>query len=1096
MSTPALPKARPVLAFLVCASVFALGAAPAAAQTPVVQHDFENGTAQGWIPRGPVTLTNTDEVGSRTGLPGRSLRTTGRTAGFHGPSLETLGLLTKGATYQVSVWVRLQAGRPATQLKVTMQRALPTGTSFDTIAQSAATGVTDAGWTQLSGLYAFAGTDPTGLLLYVEATDPTSAYYIDDFRIDKIADPAGPPPNTTGLSSTFESGTTEGWTPRIGREALTVSSADAHGGANSLLVTNRQAAFDGPNFNVTNVMFNGSRYRVSLWAKLAPGAPGPQQLRVSLQRNAGTVTTFHTVIGNTNVTADAWVRLVATYDVALANSSLFLYVESASSLASFYVDDVQVTYIPSPTIEPDLPSVAQSLAGFFPIGAAVRSATIAGVHGDLLKKHFNSITSENDMKWDATEPQPGNFTFANADQQVAFAQANGMRVRGHTLAWHGQTPAWVFTDPLTGTTMLPTPGNHDLLLARLDSHVRNVVSHFGSKVYAWDVVNEVIDEGQADCMRKSTWFNVTGKDFIDTAFRVAREVAPDAVLFINDYNTTISSKRSCLFALVADLKARGIPVDGVGHQMHNNLEFPPVADMVATLDLFGTLGVTQHVTEMDVSIYTGSNNAPIANYDEIPAERFLRQARHYRDYFQVFRDHKDQLTSVTLWGLADDSTWLTSSGRVNGPLLFDDQLRHKLAYDGVVEPDSLPKDPASVSLANLTQTYDGGPHAVTITTTPAGLPVDVLYDGSAAPPVNAGTYHVDAVIDHPNWAGSAQGTLVVERAPAAVVLGGLSQAYTGIPRAVTVTTIPVGLPVTLTYDGSSAPPTDPGSYAVVAVVADPNYVGAASGTLTIAVTSLVRHAPVVNGRVEGSLQVLLPESATLNGGAAITGDLLVPGTPIVRLNGSPSYGGTRDGAGSASPSGYTITLNGGAQLRQVVGRTDPAGLPAVPPPPRPAGTRDVVLNGPGGSVGSFSTLRNLTLNGGAGTVSVPAGTYGTFTVNGSGTLVLGEAGATTPSVYNLQGLVLNGDSRLTVVGPVVINVAAGVTANASIGTAGHPEWLDLNLAAGGLTVNGSASLHGFVTAPVGAVAVNGAITGGIAADRLTVNGGGVLRVVD
>ena len=312
----------------------------------------------------------------------------------------------------------------------------------------------------------------------------------------------------------------------------------------------------------------------------------------------------------------------------------------------------------------------------------------------------------------------------------------------------------------------------------------------------------------------------------------------------------------------------------------------------------------------------------------------------------------------------------------------------------------------------------------------------------------------------------------------------------------TVSTIPPGLAVTVTYSGSSAPPTDPGSYAVVATVVDPNHVGAASGTLTIAVTTLVRHAPVINGRVEGSVQVLLPESATLNGGAAVTGDLLVPGTPTVRLNGSPAYGGTRDGAGSASPSSYTITLNGGARLRQVVRRTDPAALPAVPAPPRPAGTRDVVLNGPGGSVGSFATLRNLTLNGGAGTVSVPAGTYGTFIVNGSGTLVLGEAGATAPSVYNLQGLVLNGGSRLTVVGPVVINMAAGVTANASIGTAAHPEWLDLNLAAGGVTLNGGASLHGFVTAPSGAVTVNGALTGGVAADRLTVNGGGLLRVVD
>src|SRR6185436_17095640 len=163
--------------------------------------------------------------------------------------------------------------------------------------------------------------------------------YIDDFRIDKISDPPGLPPNTTGLGSAFETGTTEGWTSRTGTEVVAASAADAHTGTYSLLTTNRTSAFRGPNFNVTNVMFNGSRYRVSVWAKLAPGS-APGQLRVSLRRNAGTITTFHTVVNNTNVTADAWVRLVATYDVALANSSLFLYVESSGSLASFSIDDV------------------------------------------------------------------------------------------------------------------------------------------------------------------------------------------------------------------------------------------------------------------------------------------------------------------------------------------------------------------------------------------------------------------------------------------------------------------------------------------------------------------------------------------------------------------------------------------------------------------------------------------------------------------------------------------------------------------------------------------------------------------------------------
>src|SRR5262245_16215042 len=293
-----------------------LGRRSVIAQTvAVVQNDFEDGSLQGWIPRGPVTLTNTAEVPAHGGT--RSLKTTGRTAGFHGPSLNAFGLLTKGATYQVTAWVRLVAGEAPTQIRVTMQRTLSGGNSFDSIASSSATGVTDAAWVQLTGLYAFGGNDPSALLLYIESSSATASYYVDDFSIVKIADPPGPPPNTDGLVSTFESGAREGWGPRIGDETVTVTSADAHSGSNSLLTTGRTTAFRGVAVNVTNIMFNGSRYKVSLWAKLAPGEP-PTQLRVSLQRNAGTITDFNQVVGSTTVTSGAWVRLTTTYNVALA----------------------------------------------------------------------------------------------------------------------------------------------------------------------------------------------------------------------------------------------------------------------------------------------------------------------------------------------------------------------------------------------------------------------------------------------------------------------------------------------------------------------------------------------------------------------------------------------------------------------------------------------------------------------------------------------------------------------------------------------------------------------------------------------------------
>src|SRR5215475_1378562 len=697
-----------------------LGRRAAIAQTvAVVQNDFEDGTLQGWIPRGPVTLTNTAEVPAHGGT--RSLKTTGRTAGFHGPSLNAFGLITKGATNQVTAWVRLVAGEAPTQIRITTQRTVSGSNNFDSVASSSATGVTDAAWVQLSGLYSFGGNDPSALLLYIESSSANASYYVDDFSIVKIADPPGPPPNTDGLVSTFESGAREGWGPRIGDETVTVTSADAHSGANSLLTTNRTTAFRGAAVNVTNIMFNGSRYKVSLWAKLAPGE-APTQLRVSLQRNAGTISTFHTVVGNTTVTSDAWVRLTTTYEVALANSSLILYVESEanqpSPLSSFYIDDVQITFVPPQTIEPDLPSVFQAYADFFPVGAAVIPLEITGVHADLLKKHFNSITSGNDFKWDATEPADGTFRFTNADAQVSFAQANNIIVRGHTLLWHNQIPPWVFTDPVTGAPMQKSEANTALLIQRLQNHIRGVAGHFAGKLYAWDVVNEVIDENQSDCLRRSTWYNIIGPQYLDIAFQTAREVDPNAKLFINEFNSTFGSKRTCYFNVVSDLKARGVPVDGVGHQMHNNFEFPPVQGFIDTINMFSTLGVLQHVTEMDVNIYSGSANTSIPNYDEIPLDRHVRVGYHYRDYFEAFKKLKDKIQSVTIWGLADDNTWLNSSGRINAPLLFDDQLKHKLAYTAVMTPlDLLGADLSTSVVADSSAVLSGHDASYTITVT-------------------------------------------------------------------------------------------------------------------------------------------------------------------------------------------------------------------------------------------------------------------------------------------------------------------------------------------------------------------------------------------
>ncbi|HVT73916.1 MAG TPA: ExeM/NucH family extracellular endonuclease [Lacunisphaera sp.] len=358
---------------------------------------------------------------------------------------------------------------------------------------------------------------------------------------------------------------------------------------------------------------------------------------------------------------------------------------------------------------------------------------------------------------------------------------------------------------------------------------------------------------------------------------------------------------------------------------------------------------------------------------------------------------------------------------------------------------------------------------------------------------NAGDY--DVVVS--NSAGSATSntaTLVVNPAPAGLTLSNLVSAYDGTPHPVTVTTAPAGLPVTVTYNGGTNAPTNPGTYTVVATSGSADYTGSVTGTQIITVTALVRHAPTLNGELDGSIQVLSAEGITLNGNAAVTSDLLVPGLPAVKLNGHPVYGGTIDGSGAATPTNFTVTLNGNAALRHLVRRTDPIAMPVVAAPPAPAGTRNVSLNKASDSPGDFATLRNLTLNGNVGQVEVPPGTYGDFTANGNSSFVLGVAGSSNPAVYNLQNLALNGNSRLVIAGPVALTLANGASLNGNVGSPDHPEWLSLEVASGGITLNGGTSLAGFVVAPNGTVTINGnsRLTGNVTADRLTINGNGVL----
>jgi endo-1,4-beta-xylanase len=315
-------------------------------------------------------------------------------------------------------------------------------------------------------------------------------------------------------------------------------------------------------------------------------------------------------------------------------------------------------------------------AEYFYMGVAIPSSFVDNqARVNLIKRHFNSVTADNDMKWSSLQPTEGTFNFTNADKIVAFAQANNMKVRGHCLCWHNQVPAWIFLDG-------GADASKDLVLQRLRTHITTVVNHFKGKVYAWDVVNEAIDDGSS-VYRASKWYTICGEDYIFEAFKAARAADPDAKLFYNDYTAIDPTKRDKIYDLLVKLKAQNL-VDGMGLQGHWNISYPATSLINDAFTKYASLGVELQITEMDVSVYT-SNSSPESAYTNNLA---LLQTEAYSRYFTAFRNFKNEVTGVTFWGLADDYTWLDNfpvAGRKNYPLLFDVNLDPKPAYFEIID---------------------------------------------------------------------------------------------------------------------------------------------------------------------------------------------------------------------------------------------------------------------------------------------------------------------------------------------------------------------------------------------------------------------------
>lgn len=323
------------------------------------------------------------------------------------------------------------------------------------------------------------------------------------------------------------------------------------------------------------------------------------------------------------------------------------------------------------------PSLARAYAARFPVGVAVEPRHLEGMEGRFVAWHFTSLVAENAMKPPALQPREGQFDFTGADRIVDFAVRHGMKVRGHTLLWHEQTPDWIWRGPDGG------PASRELVRERLRNHIATVVGRYRGRVQAWDVVNEVIDPAREDCLRADRWRETLGPDYVEWAFRFAHEADPSARLFINDFYTTQPARRRCLARVVEGLIARGVPVHGIGHQMHVDIANPAPAEVDEAFAQFARLGLENQVTEMDMSFH----DAMRKRYPGSDAELLARQALSYQALFAVFRARPD-VTSVTFWGLSDGHSWLDAgalSARGDRPLLFDARLEPKPAFWSVIQ---------------------------------------------------------------------------------------------------------------------------------------------------------------------------------------------------------------------------------------------------------------------------------------------------------------------------------------------------------------------------------------------------------------------------
>lgn len=322
------------------------------------------------------------------------------------------------------------------------------------------------------------------------------------------------------------------------------------------------------------------------------------------------------------------------------------------------------TWTPVPSDEEGLRALADERDIL--IGSAVRADELFGdpEYMQTVADEFNLIVVEWELNFLPVNPQPDQYNFSRADPVFDFAEANGLKVHANTLLWYRQVPEWFANGDYS----------RDEAIEVMRQHITALMSRYKGRAYAWDVVNEAFTDGGE--LRDSVWLEKIGPEYIEMAFEIAHEVDPDALLFYNDYGAEMpNAKSDAIYEMVADFRARGVPIDGVGFQFHGGLDNRRApGEIRENFERFGELGLKVYISEMDVGIRKAIGTEQ---------QRLELQADVYEEVLDICLE-LDYCDMFVVWGVSDQHSWLVKDYPHEQPLLLDENYEPKPAYEAIV----------------------------------------------------------------------------------------------------------------------------------------------------------------------------------------------------------------------------------------------------------------------------------------------------------------------------------------------------------------------------------------------------------------------------